>query len=491
MKLTRFLLLACAALVAARSAFAATLSIGYAPNPTYWGQTVTMTATLDTQGDLTVPTGTPTFLIPGQTRTGTAWAGGPTTYTSTATFPADLTTFVCCPPITTTLHVIYSDAEYTPAEANVSFTVIQLVPTVTFGGTSLVTYTPTATYSLTTSVVDNLGNPSAAAAVRYFYVLSASAPAGPPSSFGATPPPGSTTFVGSGTFGGAGSWSFTSPVPAPDFGGQFYWLWAIYDGNAFTGRGYSPNYVKLNVLPWSTQIVLTGLSPTASVGQFNFLTATLVSTPPVSGGYPGGCSFFFFDNGVPINTTPALLTSAFAAAFEVMFTTPGSHTYTATFNSSTCIPNFWAAATSNGVTTIVSGTSTPTTTTLQSSLNPSNSGDSVTFTARVNSTAGTPTGAVGFLDGGSQIGSGTLNGSGVATFTTSTLSVATHPMSAVYAGTATFTTSTSPTVDQVVNGAAPPPPPPPGATDVPALGMAGLLALGVIVAAAALRRLRV
>ncbi|MDV9203194.1 Ig-like domain-containing protein, partial [Streptomyces sp. Wh19] len=57
--------------------------------------------------------------------------------------------------------------------------------------------------------------------------------------------------------------------------------------------------------------------------------------------------------------------------------------------------------------------------------------------------AGTPTGTVDFFDGATLLGTGTLSG-GVATFTTSTLAIGTHPLTAVYNGDANFTSSTSP-----------------------------------------------
>ena len=102
-----------------------------------------------------------------------------------------------------------------------------------------------------------------------------------------------------------------------------------------------------------------------------------------------------------------------------------------------------------------------TTTTLASSANPSASGASVTFTATVAAVSpgsGTPTGTVNFLDNGTQIGTGTLsvvNGQDQATFTTSSLAVGTHPITAVYAGDTNFTTSTStPALSQVVGLAA-------------------------------------
>jgi streptogramin lyase len=100
----------------------------------------------------------------------------------------------------------------------------------------------------------------------------------------------------------------------------------------------------------------------------------------------------------------------------------------------------------------------PTTTTITSSANPSVFGQAVTFTATVSATppgSGTPTGTVTFFDNGTAMGAGSLNGSGVATFTTSTLSLGTHPITASYAGDSNFTGSTSGTLSQVINNPAP------------------------------------
>jgi Bacterial Ig-like domain (group 3) len=56
----------------------------------------------------------------------------------------------------------------------------------------------------------------------------------------------------------------------------------------------------------------------------------------------------------------------------------------------------------------------------------------------------TPSGTVTFKDETATLGTGTLNASAPAAFTTSTLSVGTHSIRAVYAGDANFTGSTSP-----------------------------------------------
>ena len=86
-----------------------------------------------------------------------------------------------------------------------------------------------------------------------------------------------------------------------------------------------------------------------------------------------------------------------------------------------------------------------------SGANPSTFGQSVTFTATVSGTSGPPTSTVTFKDGATTLGTGTLNGAGVATYTTSALTVATHAITAVYGGDTNFTTSTSSAVSQVVN----------------------------------------
>jgi uncharacterized delta-60 repeat protein len=93
-----------------------------------------------------------------------------------------------------------------------------------------------------------------------------------------------------------------------------------------------------------------------------------------------------------------------------------------------------------------------TTTALASSLNPSGKGQSVTFTATVTSTSGTPTGTVAFKDGGSTItdcGAKALSG-GHATCTTASLASGKHDITAQYSGDANFNSSNSSTLKQNV-----------------------------------------
>jgi CSLREA domain-containing protein len=84
-----------------------------------------------------------------------------------------------------------------------------------------------------------------------------------------------------------------------------------------------------------------------------------------------------------------------------------------------------------------------TTTTLSSSSNPSDLGESVTFTASVTSPAGVPTGTVQFKDNGADLGTPVaLGNAGQAAFTTSALASGLHTITAVYSGDANFLNST-------------------------------------------------
>jgi LPXTG-site transpeptidase (sortase) family protein len=93
---------------------------------------------------------------------------------------------------------------------------------------------------------------------------------------------------------------------------------------------------------------------------------------------------------------------------------------------------------------------TVTNTVVNSNINPSYLGQSVTFTAHVTSALGVPTGTVTFLDDAITLGTGTLNGAGIATFSTTTLITGTHNITASYGGDPDFFGSISAVMVQVV-----------------------------------------
>jgi Big-like domain-containing protein len=101
---------------------------------------------------------------------------------------------------------------------------------------------------------------------------------------------------------------------------------------------------------------------------------------------------------------------------------------------------------------------TATTTTL--TVTPANvtAGATVSMSASVagpSGSTGTPTGTVTFLDGSTQLGTGTLNSSGVAAYSTTSLAVGAQSITTGYRGETNFAASTSSPVVVTVTAAAP------------------------------------
>jgi VCBS repeat-containing protein len=118
---------------------------------------------------------------------------------------------------------------------------------------------------------------------------------------------------------------------------------------------------------------------------------------------------------------------------------------------------------------------------LSSSKNPSNAGESVTFTATVTVTQGqgNPTGNVVFKDGNSSFATVPLGGNGAAQATTS-FTAGTHNITAQYAGDGNFTGSTSAVVVQQVNAVNAPPTAQPDGYSVNEGGVLNVSAPGVL-----------
>jgi hypothetical protein len=126
-----------------------------------------------------------------------------------------------------------------------------------------------------------------------------------------------------------------------------------------------------------------------------------------------------------------------------------------------------------------------TTTTLAASpASPQNAGASVTFSAHVvnsgvhDANNGTPTGSVEFLDGATVLDTKPVDASGNASLTTTSLSVATHSITARFVPTGNFNTSTSAASSYVVNGI----PTTVSATAVPGADVSAPVALTAVVA---------
>lgn len=211
-------------------------------------------------------------------------------------------------------------------------------------------------------------------------------------------------------------------------------------GNSSGSDSASPQVVNKDA---TTTAVSSSANPSVFSQPVTF-TATVTANPPGSGVPTGTVTFK--------NGSTTLGTSSLDANGHATFTTSslavGSPSITAAYNGDSS----FNTSTSSALTQTVNKDGT--TSSVTSSLNPSNRGQTVTFTATVVANSpGTavPTGSVTFKDGTKNLSTKTLNSSGQATFSTSSLSRGTHSITVVYGGSSSFLTSTSPVLTQTVN----------------------------------------
>ena len=212
---------------------------------------------------------------------------------------------------------------------------------------------------------------------------------------------------------------------------------AAYSGDQNSAGSISPTLIEQVITGLTSKTVVTTSGTPSFVGQPVTFTATVTST---HGTIPDGELVTFYDGtsaigtGTTANGLVTFITSSLSAK---------THTIKATYAGDV---NFQPST--GTVKQVVN--KYPTTTALSSSPNPSNFGQAVTFTATVTPSGPyAPTGKVKFFDGTTGIGSATLSG-GVAKLTKSTLAVGTHPITAQYLGDSFNSTSTSLVVNQVV-----------------------------------------
>lgn len=181
-----------------------------------------------------------------------------------------------------------------------------------------------------------------------------------------------------------------------------------------------------------TQTVLVSSVNPSTVGQLVTFTATVTAD---GGGTPAG--FVQFRDGGSDLGAPVPLDAGGRADYPAPALTAGAHVITAVFLATAQ----YATSTSNAVTQRVDTIAT--TTTVTSAPDPSDPGQSVTFTATVVSTGGpVGSGAVTFsVDGGPSGAPVAVLADGTASFSVATLEPGAHTITATYSGDATYTTS--------------------------------------------------
>jgi len=222
----------------------------------------------------------------------------------------------------------------------------------------------------------------------------------------------------------------------------------------------NPSNLTLTVQPAVTTTTLSAPpSPSVSGQSVAFTAAVTVALPPTTIDPRPTGTVTFYDNGISIGTgSLGVVNGQEQATLTTAMLSTASHPITATYTSGDA--NFVPSSVSTAVTQVVNKANTGTA--IATSGNPAVYGQAVTFTATVSvvspgSTAvANPGGTVTFYDTGTSIGSATLSvvsGDDQATFTTSSMSTATHPITAAYtSGDVNFNASTSSTsISQVVN----------------------------------------
>jgi hypothetical protein len=188
-----------------------------------------------------------------------------------------------------------------------------------------------------------------------------------------------------------------------------------------------------------------------SADQFTYAgVATITALSPGSGPAGGGTSVAI--TGTNLSGATAV---TFGSTAATSYTVNSATSITATSPAGTGIVDV-KVTTPGGTTGTSSATKfsyvSVTTTTLTSSLNPSERGQAVTFRASVSATSGssTPTGMVTFKDGTATLGTAPL-ASGVASFATAALALGTHNITASYGGGTNYSASTSAVLVQTVS----------------------------------------
>jgi hypothetical protein len=376
------------------------------------------------QADSLVLTATPNPVVVTASMTMTLTITAPTgTATGTATF-YDGTTPVGAGTVSTSGVADFPTSSLTPGTHMVSASYAGNATNVA-GKSNVVNV---VVQQATTSTTLTSSNPTAIVGTAVTFTATVASANGPT-------PTGTVQFtdggvaLGTGPVGSNGQATFTTSSLTPGT----HSIAAVYEGNPDDAT--STSVAISEVIEQIDTTTLLGAAPNpASAGVTVNLTATvaLVGTGPV--GLKGKVTFS--DGSTLLGS--ATLNGSGQATLGVSTLTAGPHSITAAYAGS----KDYAESTSAAVNVVI--TSTATTTALSSTATTTYAGQTASFSATVTSpTDGLPTGTVTFADGGVNIGQGTLNGQGVASFSTTTLNVGQHTLKASYGGDGSYNASTS------------------------------------------------
>ena len=257
-------------------------------------------------------------------------------------------------------------------------------------------------------------------------------------------PTGTITFLSNGlTVGTAMLSSGTATFTASSLDAGSTFFTAVYGGDN-NDVGSTSGWLEQTVNPAGTATTVTSSLNPAVFGQEETFTATVAAVSPATE-TPSGY-VLFEANGV---TVGAAALNAGLATFNTSNLSAGSQMIQAVYVGDNW---YFNSSTSGTMTETVEqgGTSTG----FMSSQSSTVYGQWVTLTATVtavNPGTSTPTGMVTWQESGVTVGTGGLDSSGTAIFSTSSFSVGTHSITAIYGGDGNFTGSTSALLTQEVD----------------------------------------
>jgi hypothetical protein len=216
-------------------------------------------------------------------------------------------------------------------------------------------------------------------------------------------------------------------------------LTVAYSGDT-NNATVTSNTITVTVQQGNTNTALLTSANPQVLGQSVTFSATVTSPSPNITG-----TVSFNDGSTPLGSVPVAANGT--ATFPTSSLTFGLHSITAVYSGDTAHSGSTAPAISQR---IVQQASIG----LSSNSNPATTGTAVSFTVKLAGNSSTlPSGTVKLLDGTSLLNTVTLDPTGAATYTTSTLGIGSHSITAVYAGDTNYSAVTSTALIETINNA--------------------------------------
>jgi hypothetical protein len=422
-------------------------SIAATPEPSYYSDTFTLTATVTPpSGNTNTPGGTVNFSIDGAVvASNVPLSGG----TASTIVPANNTYGIGAH----TLSAAYSgDTNFSAATFTDSHTV-SLIPTTT----SLALYGDAICPSSTPP-------PAFYYYGQNFYACTAVSNAGNTDTLYAPSPSGELDFDIDGVLNCALFLQTGMPCQGPNPDAGMHQITSVYLGDSVHAGSTSMSLpLGLGVVQDPTSTTMVTSAASAYQGQPVTFTATVTAIAPGNYAPPVG-PVSFYDGANLIGTGTLVIDPGGGFFSTASFTTsalaPGQHSITASYAVTL---DFLASVSAPSASVMVLPLmALPSTVTLASSLNPAGYGQTVSFTAAI--TANPPvgntqplpsvpaTGMVMFYDGATLLSTSNVDPTtGIATFNTSSLPIGTHVITAQYLGDSNYAPGASNTVIEIIH----------------------------------------